>query len=104
MYDLSLGFFVNGADHVDLYKCSYVKVFCSNVCVVYEAPWRHSGYVGETGGKCCGRESGGEIWIKYQGGLLARACPAEYRNNSLSELNQRMVNKMHFSYGDYDWI
>ncbi len=29
---------------------------------------------------------------------------AEYRNNYLDELNLRDVEKMHFSYGDYDWI
>jgi len=30
--------------------------------------------------------------------------PAEYSNECLDGLNQREVNKMHFSYGDYDWI
>jgi hypothetical protein len=29
---------------------------------------------------------------------------AEYRSNYLDELNLRDVEKMHFSYGDYDWI
>jgi GNAT superfamily N-acetyltransferase len=30
--------------------------------------------------------------------------PPKYRNEVLEKLDQRYVNRMHFAYGDYDWI